>query len=406
MPEFQCRVATTTGEVFERSYVAEDESALRRDLENQDLMILNVSRRSALLQQVVRAVRLRSAVSNREFLIFNQELSALVRAGLPIVPTLDMLLERRKNATFKQALQDVRDRVKSGESLSEAFAAQGDLFPNLYSASLASGERSGELASVLQRFIAYMQKLLTIQRRVVSALIYPLILLTLACGLIALLLFYIIPKFNTFLEEFGAELPLITEILIGVATFCTEHWQIILTLVVAVVISLLVWRKTQRGRMFLDQLKLRLPLVGQVVHDYAQNRFTRTLGTLQAGGIPLVTSLELAARATGNAVFERELLDVVVKVREGKALWESLDATGLLSDIAIQMIKVGESTGSLDEMLEQTSDFADEEIDTQLTRLVSLVEPLMLVFMAVVVAIMLLSIYLPLVQAYGGTRGM
>jgi type IV pilus assembly protein PilC len=407
MPEFQCRVANPSGDVFERSYVAEDESALRRNLESQDLMILDVKRQSALLQQVARAVRFRNAVSSREFLIFNQELSALVRAGLPIVPSLELLLERRKNATFKQALQDVRDRVKSGESLSEAFAAQGDLFPSLYSASLASGERSGELASVLQRFIAYMTNLLAIQRRVVSALIYPAILLCLAFCLVAVLIFFIIPKFSVFLDEFGADLPLITEVLVAVATFCTERWQIVLGSLVAAVVAFLFWRKTPQGRFTLDRVKLKLPLAGRVMQDYAQNRFTRTLGTLQAGGIPLVTSIELAARATGNAVFERELLKVVGKVREGEALWESLDRTGLLSDIAVQMIKVGESTGALEEMLHQSSDFTDAEIDTRLTRLVSLVEPLMLVFMAFVVAGMLMSIYLPLIQAYGQTdRGL
>ncbi len=406
MPEFQCRVATSTGEVFDRSYVAEDESALRRDLETQDLMILDVKQRSAFVQQVTRALRVRSGVSNREFLIFNQELSALVRAGMPIVPTLELLLERRKNATFKQALQDIRDRVKSGEALSEAFAAQGDLFPSLYAASLASGERSGELAAVLQRFIAYTQKLLSIQRKVVSAMIYPVILLVLAIGLITVLIFFIIPKFSVFLNEFGAEMPLITEILVAVALFCTGHWPIILLAVVSVTVGMLLWRKTAAGRMFLDRFKLKVPLVGPVIRDYAQNRFTRTLGTLQAGGIPLVTSLELSARATGNLVFERELLSVAGKVREGQALWESLEESGLLSEITIQMVKVGESTGALDEMLQNVSDFSDDEIDTQLTRLVSMVEPLMLVFMAVVVATMLLSIYLPLVQAYGGTRGM
>jgi len=405
MPEFQCRVANPSGDVFERSYVAEDESALRRDLESQDLMILDVRRPNALAQQISRAVRFRSAVSSREFLIFNQELSALVRAGLPIVPSLELLLERRKNATFKQALQDVRDRVKSGESLSEAFAAQGDMFPTLYAASLASGERSGELASVLQRFIEYTTKLLAIQRRVVSALIYPIILLTLAVGLIGVLIFFIIPKFSVFLDEFGADLPLITEILVAVATFCTERWQIVLGGMVVLATSFLFWRKTPHGRLTLDRIKLRVPLAGPVLRDYSQNRFTRTLGTLQAGGIPLVTSIDLAARATGNTVFERELLKVVVKVREGEPLWQSLDQTGLLSDIAVQMIKVGESTGALEEMLHQSSDFTDAEIDTRLTRLVSLVEPLMLVFMAFVVAGMLMSIYLPLIQAYGQGRG-
>ena len=192
MPEFQCRVATASGEVVERSYVAADEAALRRELEAQDLMALAVRRRNPILQQIARALRLKGSISGREFLVFNQELSALLKAGLPILTSLDILLERRSNPTFKQALQDVRSRVKSGEALSEAFMAQGDLFPSHYAASLASGERTGELPIVLLRFVTYMQRLLCIQRKVVSSLIYPAILLTLALGLIAVMVFFII----------------------------------------------------------------------------------------------------------------------------------------------------------------------------------------------------------------------
>jgi type IV pilus assembly protein PilC len=405
MPEFQCRVATATGEVSERSFVAADESALRRDLENQDLMILDVRRRSARIQQLARLFRIKSTVSSRDFLLFNQEFSALVRAGLPILSGLDILLERRKNPTFKQALLDIRSRIKSGEQLSEAFAAQGGMFPSLYSASLASGERTGELATVLKRYIAYAQKVQAIRRRVISAMIYPTILLVLASGLILLMIFYIIPTFKTFLDDFGTDLPLITRVIVGIATFCTAHWKILLVVAIGAIVGLLAWRGTAQGRYMLDKLKLGFPLVGTVMQNYAQNRFTRTLGTLQAGGLPLVTSLDLAARAVGNLVFERGLLQVVDRVREGRSLWESLEQTELLTDITIQMIKVGESTGGLVEMLENASDFTDEEIETQLTRLVALVEPLMLVFMAIVVAIMLLSIYLPLVQAYGGEAG-
>jgi type IV pilus assembly protein PilC len=165
----------------------------------------------------------------------------------------------------------------------------------------------------------------------------------------------------------------------------------------------MMWGRTPGGRYFIDRLKLRLPLIGQVVRNYAQNRFTRTLGTLQAGGIPLVTSLELSGRAVGNTVYERELNEVTKKVREGGSLWESLDRTGLISDINLQMIRVGESTGALVEMLENASDFTDEEIDTQLSRLVTMIEPAMLVFMAVIVATMLLSIYLPMIQLYGAS---
>jgi type IV pilus assembly protein PilC len=401
MPEFHCRVATMTGDVVERTYTAADEAALRRDLESHDMMLLDVRRANPLLQQLARALRLKGSISSREFLVFNKELSALVRAGLPIMTCLEILLERRKNPAFRRALTDVRERVKSGESLSEAFGAQGDLFPPLYSASLASGERSGEMASVLVRFIDYTQRVLTIQRKVISALIYPAILAVLSMGLIALMVFFIIPRFNEFLTGFNQELPLITKIVVGTAMFCQSNWQLIAAAAIGGGVGLLFWRRTPQGSLFFDRLKLRLPLVGSVVQNYAQNRFTRTLGTLQAGGIPLVTSLELSARAVGNGVYERELVQVTTKVREGQPLWESLDKTGLISDINLQMIRVGESTGALVEMLQNASDFTDEEIDTQLARLVTLIEPLMLVFMALVVATMLLSVYLPMIQLYG-----
>ena len=404
MPEFLCRVATGTGDVVERKYVASDEAALRRDLENQDLMLLDVRRSNPFLQQLARTLRIKGSISSREFLIFNKELSALVRAGLPIVPTLTILLERRKNVAFRHALMDVRDRVKSGESLSEAFGAQGDLFPPLYAASLASGERSGEMASVLTRFIDYTQRVLAIQRKVVSALIYPAILFTLSIGLVALMIFFIIPKFNEFLQDFGEELPLITQIIVGFALFCQQRWQIIVAGVVVGFLGYVAWQRTPSGRYTIDNVKIRMPVFGGIVRNYAQNRFTRTLGTLQAGGIPLVTSLELSTHAVGNVVFERELGVVTTKVREGESLWESLDKTGLISDINIQMIRVGESTGALVEMLENASEFTDEEIDTQLSRMVTMIEPVMLVFMAIIVATMLLSIYLPMIQLYGASQ--
>jgi len=404
MPEYICRVANAAGEVIERSYVSSDEPSLRRDLEAQDLMLLSMRQRSTLFGGLSKLFSGRSRISAREFLLFNQEFSALIRAGIPIVTSLDILLERRKNEAFRNALMDIRDRVKSGESLSEAFGAQGDLFPPLYAASLASGERSGEMASVLTRFIDYTQRVLAIQRKVVSALIYPAILFTLSIGLVSLMIFFIIPKFNEFLKDFGEELPLITQIIVGFALFCQERWQIILVGAVAGFVGYMAWQRTLGGRYVIDNLKIRMPVLGEIVRNYAQNRFTRTLGTLQAGGIPLVTSLELSSRAVGNVVYERELNEVTTKVREGESLWESLDSTGLISDINIQMIRVGESTGALVEMLENASEFTDEEIDTQLSRMVTMIEPAMLVFMAIIVATMLLSIYLPMIQLYGASQ--
>jgi len=400
MAEFFCRVAYPTGEIVERGFEADDEAGLRRELESKDYLILEMRRRNPLLQAITDAIRIKPKISSREFLFFNQELRALIKAGLPVLASLDILLERRKNPTFKRALQDIRDRVKGGEAVSEAFAAQGDLFPKLYASSIASGERSGELPSVLERYVAYQRSIMAIRRKVTAAMMYPVILMVLCIGLITLMVFFIIPKFNAFLLDFGTELPLITVILVETATFCTTHWKAIFLTVIGLVLAFTTWRRSGTGRLVLDRLKFRIPVAGSIIHDYAQNRFTRTLGTLVAGGIPLVTALELSARAVGNTVFERSLLKAATEVREGQSLWESLERTGLVGDIAIEMIKVGESTGGLEEMLHNASDFTDEEIDYKLTRMVSLFEPLLIVFMAVVVGGMLLALYLPLLRSY------
>jgi type IV pilus assembly protein PilC len=401
MPEFQCRLATPGGDIIERSYVSNDESSLRRELEANDYLVLALRQKNPLIEQILGLFRVKARVSPREFLFFNQELSALLKAGLPVLQSLDILLERRENQAFRRALKDIRERVKAGEALSEAFEAQGDLFPRLYGASLASGERSGELPTVLNRYVEYSKNILAVRKKVVSALVYPAILVAMSAGLISLMVFYIIPKFSEFLADFGSELPMITVVIFESATFCVEHWKILVSVLVLSVIGFVAWKRTEVGRVVLDRLMLKIPVIGGIVHDYAQNRFTRTLATLQAGGIPLVPSLEIAARAVGNALFEKELFRVAGRVREGQALWETLEETGLISDIGVEMIKVGESTGALVDMLNEVSSFVDQEIDHKLQRMVALIEPLMLVFMALVVGSMLMAVYLPLIEAIG-----
>lgn len=403
MPEFRCRLGTPTGEILERDYSADSAEALRHDLERQDYLVLKIRRRSAMAASFAGMRRARKGVKIQEFLIFNQELAALIRAGLPITESLDILIERRKNPTFRAALHDVRDRVRAGESLSEAFEAQG-IFPAIYSASLASGERSGEIATVLQRYIAYTKTMIGVRKKVVSALVYPAILLTLTLVLVQILLYFVLPKFQAFFSGFNAELPLLTRSLIGFSTFARDNAVFIVGGMVAVVGLTVVYARTPGGRFLIDGLKLKIPIVGPVFHKYAISRFTRTLGTLVSGGIPLVTALEIVARAVGNTRFEEALLEVTQQVREGEALWQSLERTGLFSEMAIEMIKVGESTGSLPDMLAQVSDFLDDEIDHQLGLIVSLVEPIMLIFMAAIVATMLLAIYYPLLKIYSQTQ--
>jgi len=403
MAEFVCKVGTPGGEILQQHYVAESEEALRRDFEEREFYVYSIRKRSGL-EYLFDFARVRRRVSTKDFLVFNTEFAALIQAGMPIITSLEVLMERRKNPAFRRALVDIRDRVKSGSSLSEAFEAQTGLFPKLYSSSLASGERSGEVAAVLRRYIAYTKTMLAVRKKVVSALIYPTILMFFATGLVVLLVTYIIPKFREFYTDFDADLPLVTRMVVGFSGMVQDHLLVIVLALVGGSGALVAWVRTPAGAFSLDRWKLKVPLLGGIWHRYAISRFTRTLSTLIAGGIPLVTSLEISAHALGNRLFEREMLNVAQKVREGGSLWESLEKTGLMTDLAVQMIKVGESTGALEEMLVNVASFYDEEIDARLTTLISLMEPAMLIFMAGVIATMLLAIYLPLIQSYSSSQ--
>ena len=401
MPEFIARLGTTDGSILERTFTAESEKSLRSELAR-EYLVLAIRRKSAVAGLVTGAGG-RGGIKMKEFLLFNQELASLLKAGLPILSSLDILTERRKNPVFKKALLEVRDKVRGGAALSEAFSEQGELFPKIYCSTLASGERSGELATVLHRYIAYQKTLLSTRRKVLSALIYPAVLFVLSIAVVAVLVIVVVPKFKDFYGDLGAELPLITRILIGVSALSTRYSPLMLAAIAGSVIAFRAWKRTPAGRRAVDQAKIRIPLVGGILHRFSASRFTRTLGTLLAGGIPAVSAIGIAGRAVGNVVFEQALLDVERKVREGSSLWQALEATGLFSDIAIEMTKVGESTGALSDMLINISDFYDEEIDTDLGTIMALLEPAMLVFMGLIVAMMMLAIYLPLLRSYAQT---
>lgn len=401
MPEFIAKMGTADGDVIERVYMSETVEALRNDLERKDFLVFSI-RRKAGLSSFVPGVG-RRHVKMKEFLIFNQQLAALVSAGLPIVSCLDVLLERRKNPLFRKALTDIRDQVKAGTALSEAFSSQGDVFPPIYAASLASGERSGEVASVLRRYITHTKKVLVLKGKVVSALIYPAILFLMSFVVVAILIYYVLPKFSEIYEGFGGveNLPLITKVLVGGSLIVKDNAFLIGLAALGLFVAFSAWRRTAAGAETVDGWVLRIPFLGGIVHKYCATRFTRTLGTLVSGGIPLVNSLEIAAPAVGNRFFAAHLKKVPVRVREGNALAASLEQTGLFSDLALEMIKVGESTGALQEMLENVSSLYDEEIDNTLQNIEALLVPVMLVFMGLVIAMIMLAIYLPLIKSYG-----
>jgi type IV pilus assembly protein PilC len=403
--QFICRVGTPDGRVLEEVFTASDETALKSDLSKLGYHLFEVRRRGVARKLAVPGLgKGRRHIPVQDFVIFNQELAALLKAGLPLLQTLDLMLERMHNATFKAVLTDIRDRVKSGEDLSEAFAAHGDLFPRLYPSSLKAGEKSGELEQVIRRFIRYMKLVLDARRRVVSALVYPAVLVCLSIAMIAVMAVYVVPKFMSFFTELGTDLPLITQVVLSISTFATQNWPIILIGLVVGVVALRSWGNTETGRLALDRFRLRLPFLGPVLHRFAMSEFCRSLSTLLSGGIPLVPAFEIATSSVGNAYVRSKVEPTIQMVREGKPFFAALETSGIFTDMSIDMVKVGETTGSLDDMLGSVAEFLDEQIETRMQRLLSLVEPMMLVFMGAIIAILLISIYLPMFSMLGSSK--
>jgi type IV pilus assembly protein PilC len=393
MPEFILRVGTPEGEIVERQVSAASLRAAQEEMRRQGLHVFASKRGSLKLRDLI--PRFGRAVSTEQFLLFNQELLALVRAGLPIIQSFDILLDRQKNARFKEILVEIREKLTSGIALSDAFASYGDLFPPIYATSIRSGERSGDLEGVLKRFLRYQKMIVALRKRVVGALVYPAILIFMSGSMVFVMLTWVIPRFAEFFQGFGAELPWFTQVMITVATTMREN--VILVLASAALLAFVVnrWSKTS-GRLMWDRIKLRIPLVGGVLHRFAIMQFTQSLGTLLAGGTPMVPSIEIASQSVTNQLVSSRISGIVQNVREGEPLWRSLDNTKVISDLAVEMIKVGESTGALTEMLANVSEFYDEEIESRLTRLVAAIEPLILVFMGVVIGVLLYAFYLPL----------
>lgn len=403
--QFVARIGTPEGRIVEETHSAADEKALRRELEKRGLHVFELRRRG-----VPRGLGLPSMSGHRKridaqlFLAFNQELAALLKAGLPLLQALDLMGTRMSDPTFRAVLEEVRDRVRTGTDLSDAFAAHGHLFPRLYPSILKAGERSGELESVLRRFIRYQKLVMDARKRVVSALVYPIVLVSLSIVMILIMLTFVVPQFEQFFAGSGVQLPLMTRITVGVGTAIQSNW--LLLLIVGTVAGFLFWRwkDTEIGGMALDRLRLRLPFLGPVLHRFSLSEYSRSLATLLNGGMPLVPSLEIATAAVGNAHIRQKLQPTIQKVREGMAFHQALDETGIFGELSIDMVQVGEATGALDEMLGNVSDFLDDQVETRMQRLLTLIEPAMLVFMGIVVGIILISLYLPLFSALSQTQ--
>lgn len=392
--EFVARVGTADGEVLVQRLRAPSAEAVRRELETKGYHVFAVEAARGRIRLPL--LRWRERVGSLEFLIFNQQFATLLRAGIPVLQSLDLLHRSQSNPYFREVLARVVDDVRSGIALSESFASQGELFPRLYTATILAGERAGELVPVLERYVRYQEMLEAAKRKVSSALTYPAVLVSLALGLIALLVTYVIPRFAQFYLGFGSDLPFVTQAVISGSTWIQAKSPIIAGALLVGFILYRRWSRSEKGRYAVDRFKLRLPLVGKIMHYFGLSQFTRSLATLLAGGTPLVNALEVSTSTVTNRALNVPLARVAPRVREGQPLWSSLEATRLFPDLSLAMVQVGEATGALEQMLANVSRFYDESVEVRLNRVVTLIEPAVLVLMGVVITALLLSVYLPM----------
>jgi type IV pilus assembly protein PilC len=395
--EFRCKLGTPGGQIIEAVYAAESEAHLRRDLEERGLLVLAL-RPAGLLSGLLPGFGRRRKVRHRDFLEFNQELATLLKAGMPLVQSLDLLRGSLTDPVLKPMVDTVHDRVKAGMQISDAFGEFGTAVPQVYVASLMAGERSGNLETVLRRYVAYARMMSGIRRKTISAMLYPLILIALAVVVVSIIVFRLVPAFSTFYASFGAELPWSTRAIMQVSALARSNWLLLLAGLALTVWAVRMWFERPGQRLQIDRMLLSLPIVGLIARKFATSQMARTLATLLGGGIPLVQALDVSASSVSNRFIARELDTVAQSVREGQSLAGTMRERGVFPDVAIKMTEVGEATGALQDMLNSVADFYDEELETNLERFVTILEPALLIILGIVIAGLLLALYLPLFE--------
>jgi type IV pilus assembly protein PilC len=389
MAEFVIKLADERGRVTEQTQSAATAEELRARFAHAGYHVFSVRARSGLFGRRRRKVKL------EPFLIFNQQFLTLIRAGLPILSSLQMLGKNQKDTFFSGQLEDVANRVKTGEPLSTAFDAQGG-FPLMFTTTLLAGERSGTLQEVLERYVSFQRITLTFRKKLMTSLIYPIVLLVLVTALVTFMFAYVVPQFALLYDQLGSKLPEMTVVLLNFSRWINHNLLYIVGTVVIVAFALYRFSITDRGQDFTDNLRVRLPVFGKIWLKYQVALFARTLATLLTGGLPLVPSLETAARSISSRRVSKAVVGSITTVREGKPLAEALLQTKVFPDLATEMITVGEQTGALPAMLNSVAEFFEEDVATALTAALALIEPLILIIMGIVVVVILVSLYLPI----------
>ena len=405
MADFVIKMADERGHVQERMEAGASAKEIRDRFAQEGYLVYWVKPRGVLAGGDIRLPQ-RKRIKLDEFLVFNQQFVTLIHAGLPILTALDILIRRQRNAFFRSTLTNVHERVKSGELLSDAFAAQ-HVYPKIYTTTLLAGEKSGNLEEVLNRYIGFQRLALSFRKKLAASLVYPALLFSVVIVMLVFLVTYVIPQFATLYAAIGRPeaIPPSTQMLLDTGVAIRHYFPFIIAGVVIVVIALWRWRTTESGGAAIERARLRIPLAGEIWLKYQVAIFSRTLSTLLSGGLPLVPSLETAGESMQSRLIRSGISTATVRVREGQSLSKSLEETNTIPDLAVEMIEVGESTGALAAMLTSVAEFYEEDVQTALTAAMSLIEPMILVVMGGIVLFVLLSLYMPLFTlGAGGVR--
>src|SRR6266404_6195457 len=397
MSDWVLKYADARGEIHQQVAQAVSEQEVRDRFAQQGFLIYSIRpRRTARgLSTEVSLLGRRKKLNLEKFLIFNQQFVTLIRAGLPILKGLDLLADRLTDPKLGVYIRNVRDEVKNGALLSDAFGRQG-VFPPIYVTSVLAGEKSGSLGEVLDRYITYQKLSLAVRKKLLMSLIYPALLLVLVVCLIVFLITYVVPNFAELYRAMSAQLPAATRILIAIGTTARSYILAGFGGVILAGFAFRYWARTDKGRERMDRIRLRLPIAGEIWIKYQVAQFSRVLGTLLVGGIPLLQALETAANSLGTHLLQKNLEKSGKMVKEGQALSAALRKTGIFPALSIDMIEVGESTGALPQMLSSVAEFYEDDVNTKMTASLSLIEPVIMIFMGMFVAFVLVALYLPI----------
>lgn len=397
MSTYRCKIGTADGRIIEKDFEAESREVLQESLEEQGFFVFKI-RKS--LQWFAKGAG-RSRLSGRRFLAMNQEMLVLIRSGLPILQVLDTMIERMEAGGMLAALQEIRSEVKGGSALSDAFGRFPQMFPHLYVASLRAGEQSGDLPVTLGRYIEYQKRVEAIKAKVRSATFYPALLAIAVALVLGFLLLYVIPTFTQVYTDANVQLPLLTRLVIALANGLVAWLPFWVPALIAGLLLLRVFARTERGAVRVDGLKLRLPFFGELLNEYALSTFCRTFATTLASGIPIVQAMQMSRGTLNNLVLEKRLSGAVNRIREGAKISEALEQAGHFPVIALRMIGVGETSGSLVDMLTDVSEYYEAEVERRLDRLTTVVEPVMMMTMGLLIGGIVVAMYIPIFQLAG-----